>query len=153
MTPFVWLAGLALLGGPTVANTPFDHSAWDRVLKAHVNPAGEVDYAAIKADRKELDRYIGQFGTTSPENHPELFPTRADQFAYWINAYNAFVTRGLSDHYPTHSVRDLGPLLGFFRRVEYTAGGRKMSLSSLEKVFCAKSSPTRACTSRSSPLR
>ncbi|PYT28223.1 MAG: hypothetical protein DMG57_15540 [Acidobacteria bacterium] len=138
MTLFVWLAGLALLSGPTVANTPFDHSAWDRVLKAHVNPSGEVDYRAIKADRKDLDRYSGQLGGASPENHPELFPARADQFAYWINAYNAFVTRGVADRYPTHSVRDLGPLLGFFRREEYIAGGRKMSLSSLENVILRK---------------
>ena len=138
MTVFVWLAGLALLSGPTVANLPFDHSAWDHELKAHVNSVGEVDYAAIKADRKDLDRYIGQLSTASPENHPGLFPTRADQFAYWINAYNAFITRGVVGSYPTHSVRDLGALMGFFRRVEYTAGGRKMSLSALENDILRK---------------
>src|SRR2546423_7519740 len=101
MTLLVCLTGLVLLSGPTVSTVPFNHSPWDRVLKAHVNPAGEVDYAAIKADRRDLDRYVGLLGTASPENHPDLFPTRADRFAYWINAYNAFITRGVTDHYPT----------------------------------------------------
>ena len=104
---------LAALAAATLSH-PFDHSAWDRVLKAHVNGAGEVDYAAIQRDRRDLDQYIAQLGRSSPANRPELFPSRTAALAYWINAYNAFVTRGVVDHYPTRSVRDLGVLLRVF---------------------------------------
>lgn len=116
----------------------FDHSAWDRVLKARVNAIGEVNYAGIKANRKDLDNYVQRLGQASPTNHAELFPTRADELAYWINAYNAFVTRGVVDGYPTRSVRDLGLLYSFFVRKDHTAGGVKMSLRSLENDIIRK---------------
>jgi hypothetical protein len=116
----------------------FDHSAWDRVLKARVNGAGEVDYAAIKRDRKDLDEYTARLGQESPANRPELFPSRASKLAYWINAYNAFVTRGVADNYPTRSVRDLGIAYGFFWRNHYTAGGVSLTLRSIENDILRK---------------
>ena len=39
--------------------------------------------------RHKLWQYMGQLGTVSPVNHPELFKTEEDKRAYWINAYNA----------------------------------------------------------------
>ena len=112
---------LLALAAPAAAGG-FDHSTWERVLKARVNAIGEVDYAALKANRN-LDEYIRLLGESSPANRPELFPSRAHQLAYWLNAYNAFVMKGVVDNYPTRSVRDLGALYGFFRRKDYTAGG------------------------------
>jgi hypothetical protein len=128
---------VALLAGASVHGS-FDHSAWDRVLKAHVNGSGEVDYAAIKRNAKDLEYYITLLGHASPANHPELFPSRADELAYWINAYNAFVTRGVVLRYPTASVRDLGILYGFFRRDDYVAGGVRMSLRLIENGILRK---------------
>ena len=116
----------------------FDHSTWDRVVKTYVNDIGEVDYAAIKSNRKDLDQYIAQLGEASPVNRRELFPSRQHELAYWINAYNAFVTRGVVYAYPTKSVRDLGFLYGFFRRKDYTAGGEKISLLHLEDDILRK---------------
>ena len=55
----------------------FNHSVWDRVLKTYVNEIGEVDYAALKANRKDLDEYIRMLGESSPVNRPELFSTTA----------------------------------------------------------------------------
>ena len=131
-----FLFALALLVPALRGTGSFDHSAWDRVLKAHVSAIGEVDYAAIKANRKDLDEYIRLLGEFSPVNRPELFPSRAHELAYWMNAYNAFVTRGVVDSYPTRSVRDLGALYGFFRRKDYTAGGVKISLLQIGRASC-----------------
>lgn len=99
---------------------------------------GEVDYAGIKAQRADLDEYVRRLGEASPANRPELFPSRAHELAYWINAYNAFVTQGVAGNYPTRSVRDLGVLYGFFRRKDYTAGGVQMSLQYLENEILRK---------------
>jgi hypothetical protein len=118
--------------------TEFDHSAWDRVLKASVNKIGEVDYAAIKANRKDLDFYIQQLAHASPTTQPKLFPAKAHEIAYWMNAYNAFVMKGVVDRWPTQSVRDLGALYGFFRRKDYVAGGSKISLVHLENEILRK---------------
>lgn len=122
----------------SVSAAAFDHSIWDRVLKAHVNRIGEVNYTAIKAQRADLDEYIRRLGEASPADRPELFPSRAHELAYWLNAYNAFVIRGVVDRYPTRSVLDLGPLKRFFWRKDYTAGGVKMTLLHLENEIIRK---------------
>ncbi len=108
------------------------------MLKTYVNEIGEVDYAALKAHRADLDEYIRLLAESSPENRSPLFPTRAHELAYWINAYNAFVIRGVVDHYPTRSVLDLGMLKRFFWRNDYNAGGVTMSLYHLENGIIRK---------------
>lgn len=123
------LLGLSLFASPP---TVFDHSSWDRILKAFVNDIGEVDYGRLKTNRKDLDDYALRLGESSPDNRRDLFPSRAHELAYWLNAYNAFVMKGVVEGYPTRSVRDLGLLYGFFRRKDYVAGGVKMSLLFLE---------------------
>ncbi len=130
--------GFALLMSTSLSAATFDHSAWDRVLKSYVNHIGEVDYAGLKANPKDLDDYIQMLAESSPVNRPALFPTKAHALAYWMNAYNAFVMRGVVDNYPTRSVRDLGKLYGFFRRQDYTAGGVKISLLHLENDILRK---------------
>lgn len=110
----------------------FDHSAWDRVLKRSVSEIGEVDYGALKKDHAEFDQYLEQLRAVSPVNKPELFPTRAEQMAYWINAYNALVTKGIVDHYPVKSVRNIGLLFSFFRSKDWVVGGETMSLDHIE---------------------
>lgn len=132
------MVGAALAAVAAARGASFDHSLWDRVLKGYVSPIGEVDYAALQANRQDLDAYVRLLGEASPANRPQMFPSRADELVYWINAYNAFVMRGVVDHYPTRSVRDLGALFGFFRRKDYTAGGERMSLQHLENDILRK---------------
>ena len=127
--PFLALASFAL---QPLQSAPFDHSLWDRLLKTYVSESGEVDYAALKADRVDLDEYVRQLGESSPANQPEQFPNRAARLAYWLNAYNALVVRGVVDNYPARSVRHLGYLYGFFRRKDYIAGGTRLSLKYIE---------------------
>ena len=122
---------LLLLAGSAGAET-FDHSGWDRILHASVNQRGEVDYAAIKANPQSLAAYVARLAGASPDNHPELFPSREDELAYWINAYNALTTYGVALKYPVKSVKDVGFLFGFFRRADYQLGGKKLSLMTLE---------------------
>lgn len=120
------------------ASIAFDHSAWDRTLKIAVNDIGEVDYAKVKASSPELDGYIKQLAEKSPASHPAEFKGKADELAYYINAYNALVTYGVVKAYPTKSVRDLGALYAFFRKKDYTLGGQKLSLQSLENDIIRK---------------
>lgn len=117
------------------ATAPFDYSAWERVLKSHVSEIGEVDYASIKKSPSDLDAAVRQFAAVSPENQPALFPSKQDELAYYINAYNVLVTAGVVKSYPTKSVRDLGALYGFFRRDDYVMGGKKISLQTLERRY------------------
>lgn len=108
------------------------------MVQGRVSAIGEVDYAAIKADRASLDHYVRLLEESSPDNRPELFPSRGHQLAYWLNAYNAFVTQAVAAHYPTRSVRDLGAVYSFFWRKNHTAGGVRMSLRRLENEIIRK---------------
>lgn len=130
-----FLALAAAIPGPAEV---FDHSLWDGVLKAHVNAIGEVDYAALQADRKDLDEYIRRLGEASPESSPEQFPSREHELAYWLNAYNAFTIRGVVGNYPVASIRKLGMLWGFFREKDNTAGGKVLSLDDVEHEIIRK---------------
>lgn len=121
-----------LLSAAAAYAAAFEHRDWDAIVQRHVSAIGEVDYAAIKANRAPLDAYVQALAAASPDSHRERFPTRAAELAYWLNAYNALVTRGIVDAYPTRGVRALGPMLAFFRRADYTLGGRRLSLNTLE---------------------
>lgn len=114
------------------AAEPFSHANLNRVLQTYVDSSGLVDYAALKADRQTLDTYVAALGNTSPDSHPARFPTQQDALAYWINAYNAFVLRGVIDHYPLKSVKDIALLNGFFNRVDFVAGGKELTLDTIE---------------------
>ena len=110
----------------------FDHSALDRVLKAYVDERGRVDYTGLKAHAGDLNGYVALLGQVSPASHPERFPGLPDRLAYWINAYNAFVLKGVIDAYPVKSVKDIKFLSGFFNRTYFTAGGQEYTLDNIE---------------------
>jgi hypothetical protein len=112
--------------------TPFSHQPFDQVLQQYVDSQGQVSYALLKKDRNGLDTYIDSLAAISPHSHPDRFPNRQHQLAYWINAYNAFVLKGVIDAYPVSSVMDIMHFNGFFRRRKFTAGGEELTLDSIE---------------------
>ena len=142
---FVTAAGTAALGGRfrlakfalvcLLCAGPchgFDHSGLDAVLKGYVNEEGRVDYTALQENRTSLDAYVEALAAISPKNHPDAFPSRDSRLAYWINAYNALVLRGVIDAYPVNSVKDIKILSGFFNRTWYSVGGESYTLNDIE---------------------
>ena len=128
-------AALLLLAAlSAAAQESFDYSSYAQVLERCVTPEGRVRYAALKENPDELKTFVRQLAALSPENRPELFPTRASQMAYWINAYNAFVLYEVTLNYPVESVRDLKFGFGFlfFKRARFLAGGKRYSLDDIE---------------------
>ncbi|MCF6157847.1 MAG: DUF547 domain-containing protein [wastewater metagenome] len=77
--------------------------SYDRVLKRYVSEEGMVDYKALKGD-KEFQRYIEYLFATDPDT----LPSDKHRLAFWINAYNAFVLKGVLEEYPIESVLDVG---------------------------------------------
>ena len=82
---------------PLAAQELPDHDLFTRVLEEVVH-LPNVDYAHLKENRAELDRYIAELGRTTPEAL-ERAP-REDRLAFWINAYNACMLLIVIDHYP-----------------------------------------------------
>ncbi len=113
----------------------FSHEEWTQVLSRFVDERGFVDYHALVEQREVLDSYVAKIASTSPQTHPELFATREEQLAYYINAYNAMVFDGVLDRGPEdESVWKGGLISGyrFFVKRKNTLGGRRLSLRSLE---------------------
>ncbi|MFN3868229.1 MAG: DUF547 domain-containing protein [Hyphomicrobiaceae bacterium] len=96
-----------------------DHSAWTRLLTAHVKPATDgvnlVDYKAFKsAGHADLKSYIARLEAIDPSKLD-----RAEQFAFWANLYNAKTIDIVLDHYPVASIREIelgSGLLGFIKK-------------------------------------
>ncbi|MGH7337388.1 MAG: DUF547 domain-containing protein [Myxococcota bacterium] len=128
-------ATMLLALAPTAATaTTFSHADWSGTLERFVDDQGRVDYAGLARDRALLDRYLESLERTSPDTSAALFPSRADQLAFWLNAYNAVVfARVLDRGAETPSVWGDGFLgIGFFTADRARLGGRLLSLKELE---------------------
>jgi hypothetical protein len=65
---------------------------------------GVVDYQGLKADEKKLDAYLDILANLDPEKL-----TRDNQFAFYINAYNAWTIKLILTGYPgVKSIKDMG---------------------------------------------
>ncbi len=117
-------------GTVEAAFTPFSHAALDSVLQLHLT-GGRVDYGGLARDPGPLDRYLSAIRGARPADWP-----RAEQFAFWVNAYNAHVLKGVISHPGIGSVRDVGRKLGvptgaFFRK-RFVVAGRTLTLNEIE---------------------
>ena len=130
--PFL-VAALPLRGiaGET-PTAPFPHQILDRVLKKHVADTGEVDYRALQLQQHDLAAYVDSLALVSPESHGSRFPGTGDGLAYWINAYNALVLKGVVAAYPVASVMEIVTEGWFFREQNFVVGGVEMTLDHLE---------------------
>lgn len=120
-----------------------DHSIWNRLLARHVDERGGVDYAGWKRSKPDLaalDDYLAELSRGDPAQR-----SRGDgRMAFWINAYNAVVVRGLlesdSPVLEGRSQRDWwkpGPLVA----IRLLVGDAKYSLSAIEQELHALDDP------------
>jgi len=85
---------------PTVDAPPLDadHTLFAGVL-ARVAKADGVDYAALRADRADLDRYRVQLARATEPTE------RAEKLAFYINAYNALTLALVIDQLPADQTK------------------------------------------------
>ncbi|MBK9735208.1 MAG: DUF547 domain-containing protein [Saprospiraceae bacterium] len=104
-----------------------DYKNLDAFLKEHININGEVNYTAIKAHRGLLDKLVADISSTKVANNW----SKNDQLAFWINAYNIFTIKLITDNYPLKSIQNLdGGKPWDVKRI--TIGGTKYSLNQIE---------------------
>jgi hypothetical protein len=99
-----------------------DHQAWGGFLHRYLaeEPDGisRLRYGEVSAvDRQVLGRYVEDMSKVLVHT---LKP--AEQFAYWINLYNALTVKAVLDHYPVRSIREIS-LGGSFLPNFITGGG------------------------------
>ncbi|WP_299434835.1 DUF547 domain-containing protein [uncultured Aquimarina sp.] len=107
----------------------------DAFFKKHVSN-GRIDYKTIKNNPATLDQLLAIASKISVSKSD----TKTFQ-AFFINAYNLAVIKGIVDNYPTKSPLDIK---GFFDKIKYTLGGKTTTLNDLENKILRKNFPTEA---------
>lgn len=111
------------------ARKPVDNSLYAALLRKY-DTNGRIDYRGLKADEKQLDAYLKVLATTDTGKLD-----REEQFAFYINAYNAWTLKLVLSGYPgITSIWDLGgrffnkPFDKKFIRLD----GKQISLDDIE---------------------
>jgi hypothetical protein len=149
------LLGVSLSG--SVSADCRDTAAFARLLARHTAEVADlsgvaVDYAGLRAD---ADRAAALAALAACR--PEALVTRAEQLAFWINAYNLLALDLVAQAWPVASIRDLGSLLRpVWKREAGQAGGRARSLDEIEHAILRPLGEPRihgaiVCASRSCP--
>ncbi len=105
----------------------FSDALFDQVLQEHVDKDGRVNYTKLKANPEKLEKYLDLLAVAKPT---EL--SYNAQLAFWVNAYNALVIKGVIDHYPTRSVQKVKWFSGFFSRLKFQVAGKTYTLNQIE---------------------
>jgi len=100
-------------------------SLTDQFLKTHVTN-GAVDYETIYAAPTALNNILHLASTLSISKDNKSYK------AFWINAYNLAVIKGIIDNYPLKSPLDKA---GFFDKVKYDLAGQNVTLNTIENTL------------------
>ena len=109
------------------------HQAWQELLDKYLVVQGEdhlLRYGAFEPqDTLKLNRYIESLETLDPRQLRQN-----QQYAYWVNLYNAVTVKLIIDHYPVSSITKLGGLFSFgpWDQDVLTINGQDVTLNDIE---------------------
>ncbi len=144
------LVMILAISAPTLAlaqapgNSPaqsYDFSDWDVLLKKCVAPGtidgvrlNTVNYEKLKTD-PAFSRLIEGLKSFSPAR----LKTHEDRLAFWINVYNVFAVKMVTDNYPLESIKDVGSLFkSVWKRNAGMVGGKEYTLHEIEHEILRK---------------
>ena len=114
------------------------HAAWQDFLdryrqEGQGGQVARVDYGGVDAQgRQLLSDYLSDLSAVVPAQL-----NRAEQFAYWVNLYNALTVQVVLDAWPVESIKDIDLSPGFFASGPWDAdlisvAGEKLTLNDIE---------------------
>ena len=121
-------------------NAPFD-AMLDRYVRD-----GFVYYRALQLERARFDRYVATLALPSAVYDQS---SRAQQMAFWLNAYNVLVLKTVIDHYPirgqsgNYPANSIRQIPGAFARAQHRAAGRLVTLDEIEQTILSEFSDPR----------
>ena len=122
--------GLPRIDKATEKKVMPDEAAWDELLSKYVSADGKVNYQGLKGEEGKLDSYLEQLASNPVSEEW----SRAEQMAYWINAYNAYTIKLILDNYPLKSIMDLDGGKPWDRKW-INLDGKTLSLNDIEHVI------------------
>lgn len=85
---------------------------------------GDVNYAGVKKNFSQIESLYQQVGAMNLSE-----ASKAEEKAFYINAYNLVVIYQVAKYYPLKSPMNKS---GFFDQVDHTVAGKRMTLNELE---------------------
>ncbi len=118
---------------------PITHELWNTLLQQNVTDEGNVNYKGFIKDSVKFNQYLELLSS----NHPNDKNWSADErLAYWINAYNAYTVKLITDHYPVESIKDIKKGIPFVSDVWeinfFKIEGKSYNLNDLEHGITRK---------------
>ena len=112
-----------------------DHSAWNELLDAYLVEAPDglnrFRYGVVSAaDKRLLEQYLEMLQSVTVTDL-----TSTQQYAYWINFYNALTIQVILEHYPVDSIFDISYSLlsrGPWKEKLVSVEGMELSLDDVE---------------------
>jgi len=106
----------------------FDHShaALAKVLDGAVTKNGRVRYDLLRTRKQALDAYVDSLAQA-----PVRDMSKAQQLAFWVNAYNAVTLQLIVDNPQISSIRELDGGQVWKTR-SFTLGGQSLTLDQVE---------------------
>jgi hypothetical protein len=113
---------------PASAETGVDHSLFGQLLEKYVKD-GRVSYAGFKSDSAQLDQYLNLLKAVDIKSL-----SRDEQFAFYVNAYNAWTIKLILTKYPgISSIKSLGVFnTGPWKKKVVQLKGKPVSLDHIE---------------------
>lgn len=109
------------------------HTKWQYFLDSYVVENGENTLVRYKdvtlSDKQQLKSYISDMAKLDPRTY-----NKAEQYAYWVNLYNALTVDIILADYPIKSITKLGGLFSFgpWGDEVVMVTGEKLSLNDIE---------------------
>ncbi|WP_228547181.1 DUF547 domain-containing protein [Nonlabens antarcticus] len=117
------------------SRSQLDHSNFDALLNKYVNEAGFVDYEGLAEEQAALKSYLVYLSVNQPKADWET----GEQFAYYINLYNASTLDIIIDNDMPGSIQDIkGPFGQVWIKNFIVVDGKDYSLADIEKGVLQK---------------
>ncbi len=137
---FIFIFVLFHTFSSTHANA-FQFSDWDIILNKYVKPdilegiaLNTVDYGKLKID-PSFHRLVNNLNLFSLSK----LRTNNEKLSFWINVYNIFAVKIVTDNYPLKSIKDVGGLFKSVWKVKVGAvDKKKYTLDEIEHQILRK---------------
>jgi hypothetical protein len=112
------------------------HESWQELLDeylitGHSSGVNRVDYEGLQEEGLEtLQSYVEAMEEIDPRDY-----NRAEQFAFWVNVYNAVTVKLVTENYPVDSITELGKstlTFGPWEDVLVNIAGKPLTLNDIE---------------------
>jgi len=105
-----------------------DFTEWSTLLRRNTSVLGTINYSGFNKDKESFNNFIEELSTIKITNAW----TQDERKAYWINVYNAFSIKLITDHFP---LRNISEIEKPFKKKFFEINREMMSLNDVEKIL------------------